>query len=348
MNPGPRYYEYSAVLHVHSRYSDGFGTVPEILGQAREAEVDILGLTDHDTRRAAEDPGEGYHGRVLLLVGAEVTPRQNHVLTWFTETLPPANEPLHTIIQRVSDQGGLSFIAHPNDRGNRTLRLPSYRWTERDIRDFTGIEVWNHLSHWSDRVKGIPTGLWNLRLPWRVLYNGPRAEDLALWDRLAQERPTVGIGGVDAHAVPVPRTHWKVFSYGVSFHAIRTQIFLTEPLSHQNGPDLQQIKRALRDGHCAIMAAHLGREKGFRYWIEDPSQVQFMGDRVSFCPKMRLRGISPVKAIWHVVRNGGRVHTTSGHLLDIPVVEPGCYRVELFRGKKGRAWIYSNPIYVEA
>ncbi len=347
MNPGSPYYEYSAVLHVHSRYSDGFGTVSEILDQAQETEVDILGLTDHDTRTAVQEPGEGYYGRVMLLVGAEITPRQNHLLTWFAEELPPNDSPWPAIVEGVGAQGGLSFVAHPNDRGNRTLKLPSYRWTERETKGVTGIEVWNHLSHWSDSVRSIPSGLWNLFNPFRSLRNGPRVEDLALWDQLCQDARTVGIGGVDAHAVPVPRTPWQVFPYRTSFQAIRTQIYLPKPLSHEWGDDTQLVKTALKDGHCAIMAAHVGREKGFRYWAEQPQHSAFMGDRMPWHPDLRLRGSSPVKATWRLIKNGQPIFTTTGHILDVVAKEPGCYRVELFRGKKSRAWIYSNPLYLD-
>lgn len=346
MNHGSRYYEYSAVLHVHSRYSDGFGTVHEILDQAQDTAVDILGLTDHDTRAAALDPGEGYYGRVMLLVGAEITPPQNHLLTWFAEDLPSKDSPWPDIVQSVADQGGLSFVAHPNDRGNLTLKLPSYRWTERETHGFTGLEVWNHLSHWSDSVGNIPSGLWNLFRPFRALRAGPRPEDLALWDRLSQDACIVGIGGTDAHAVPVPRSRWKVFPYRVSFKAIRTQIYLPEPLTHQWKTDSQLVKTAIKEGHCAIMAAHLGHEKGFRFWAEHPNQWGFMGDRIPWLPEMRLRGSSPINATWRLVKDGQPILTGAGHILDVPAKEPGCYRVELFRGKKSSAWIYSNPLYL--
>ena len=347
MTPSLRYYEYSAALHVHSRYSDGCGTVSEILDQAQGTEVDILGLTDHDTRAAALNPGEGYYGRVMLLVGAEITPQQNHLLTWFAEDLPSKDSPWPAIVQSVAAQGGLSFVAHPNDRGNRTLRLPSYRWTERETKGFTGMEVWNHLSQWSDSVRNVPSGLWSLFHPFRSLHNGPRTEDLALWDRLCQDACIVGIGGSDAHAAPVPRTRWQVFPYRVSFQAIRTQIYLPEPLSHKWRADSQLIKAALTGGHCAIMAAHLGREKGFRYWAEHPKHSAFMGDRIPWHPDVRLCGSSPVNATWRLIKNGQPIFTTTGHLLNVVAKEPGCYRVELFRGKKSRAWIYSNPLYLD-
>ena len=74
------------MIHCHSTYSDGTGTVPEIAAAARAAGLDYLLLTDHDTLAAAELGEEGWHGSVLLLVGFEVSPRaQNHYLAFGLE-----------------------------------------------------------------------------------------------------------------------------------------------------------------------------------------------------------------------------------------------------------------------
>jgi histidinol phosphatase-like PHP family hydrolase len=61
-------FDVSCVVHVHSTYSDGTATVPELLGAAREAGADALLLTDHDSLGAREDGWEGMHGGVFLLV----------------------------------------------------------------------------------------------------------------------------------------------------------------------------------------------------------------------------------------------------------------------------------------
>lgn len=353
MNKSPMWFEYSMAVHVHSRYSDGSGTVPAILHDAQANHVDILMLTDHDTRQGAEDPGEGYFGRTLLLVGAEITPPQNHLLVMFVDHLAHPEEPWADIVDRISSQGGLSFVAHPNDRGNSTLRLPSYRWSEREVRGFTGVEIWNHLSHWSDGVKGIASGLQNLWNPVRGL-DHPRPEDLQLWDQLAQESLSkgqsgvVGIGGVDAHAALIGwrRLSFKVFPYRVSFRTIRTQVYLTEPLTRDLVHDQELIKDALRSGRCAVMAYHVGSEKGFRLWAETPEKSWAMGERVTWSEQLRLKARSPVPAIWRLLRNGNLVSTTRGHLLDQALDGPGVYRVELLRGPRQRGWLYPNPIYV--
>ena len=353
LNRAPLWHEYSVALHVHSRYSDGTGSVSAILRDAQASHVDVLLLTDHDTRMGAKDPGEGYYGRTLLLVGAEITPAQNHLLAFFTERLPNAQEAFSDIVNQVSDQSGLSFVAHPNDSGNSILRLPSYRWTEREVRGFTGLEIWNHLSHWSDGVKGIISGFRSLGNPLRGL-KYPRAQDLRLWDQLAQESLTphgkgvVGIGGIDAHAVRVGwrRLSFRVFPYQVSFRTIRTQVYLTEPFNRDLDHDRELVKDALYNGRCAVMAYRHGSEKGFRLWVEVGEQSWPMGSHVTMQPNLHLKALSPVPAAWLVFRNGNLLTTANGNFLDTILDNPGVYRVELHRGSQKWGWLYPNPVYV--
>src|SRR5687768_14019662 len=71
----------ACVVHLHSGYSDGTGTVPEIARAARRARADVVLLTDHDTLEAKRRGEEGWYGEVLVLVGEEVSPRRrNHYL----------------------------------------------------------------------------------------------------------------------------------------------------------------------------------------------------------------------------------------------------------------------------
>jgi len=60
--------EYTAVLHVHSRYShDGRGSVEEIGAAAARAGVRVVFLTEHNTLAALRDGKEGWHGPTLVL-----------------------------------------------------------------------------------------------------------------------------------------------------------------------------------------------------------------------------------------------------------------------------------------
>ncbi|MDQ4048785.1 MAG: PHP domain-containing protein, partial [Actinomycetota bacterium] len=79
-------HDLACVVHLHSTYSDGTGTVPEIARAAERAGADVVLLTDHDTLEARRRGEEGHHGRVLVLVGHEISPpNKNHMLAFDTE-----------------------------------------------------------------------------------------------------------------------------------------------------------------------------------------------------------------------------------------------------------------------
>ena len=76
-------YDYAGAIHIHSTLSDGSGTVPEIVGDARAAGLDFIMLTDHEHLQARDLGYEGWHDDLLCLVGEEVTPRfHNHYLAF--------------------------------------------------------------------------------------------------------------------------------------------------------------------------------------------------------------------------------------------------------------------------
>lgn len=339
-------FEYRVVLHVHSRYSDGTGTVDEIVADARRAGVDVLWLTDHDTRRAVDNPGPGYYGHLLMLVGAEVTPPTNHCLVLGEVDLPSPQDPLQTVIDRVRDQGGLTFIAHPDDPGSPTARLPSYRWDDRTADGFTGLEVWNHLSDWSRTVRNIPTGIWAAWHPFRRLAAHP--DTLALWDALGQQRRVVGLGGVDVHAahVGVWPARLTIFPYRTAFRGIRTHVYTPEPLPQDWHLAQAMLMEAIGRGRVAVVNARVGEELGFRLWAEHSSAAPAaLGDELDWAQGYRLKGLSPVPARWEIWQNGARVGEQEGTLLEWPVTAAGVWRVVLRRGKGSDVWIYSNALY---
>src|SRR3712207_1199179 len=114
-----RLHDLSCVMHLHSTHSDGTGTVEEIAAAGRANGLDVILLTDHDTLAARE----GWYGSVLLLVGEEVSPKdQNHYLAFGLDRvightgMTPAD-----IAAAVREAGGFGFAAHPFSAGNPKL-----------------------------------------------------------------------------------------------------------------------------------------------------------------------------------------------------------------------------------
>ena len=142
----------SCVAHVHSTYSDGTATVPELLAAARDAGADALLLTDHDSLAARRDGWEGWHGGVFLLVGTEVSPKEGHYLAFGVETeIPHAGRSALEIAAAVRAAGGVGVAAHPFSEGGRMLVRSVARRVVRphgwpvldDERGCDAIELWS-------------------------------------------------------------------------------------------------------------------------------------------------------------------------------------------------------------
>src|SRR2546423_2079845 len=113
----------ACVIHLHSRYSDGTGTVPEIAAAAARAGADVVLLTDHDTLEAKRRGEEGWHGPTLVCVGEEVSPLgENHFLAFgLDREIRHWGLSAAEIVEAVAKAGGFRFLAHPFSHGSPRL-----------------------------------------------------------------------------------------------------------------------------------------------------------------------------------------------------------------------------------
>jgi len=109
-----------ADLHMHSHYSDGLGTIPEILAfVGQQADMDVIAITDHNTIEGAlraRELAEKQGTRFEVIVGEEVSTREGHLLTLFLEERIPPGLSVERSIELTHQQGGLAIIAHPFNR----------------------------------------------------------------------------------------------------------------------------------------------------------------------------------------------------------------------------------------
>src|SRR5690606_23126786 len=136
-----RLFEYCGAVHVHTTYSDGFWPARDVMEAARRAGVHFLAITDHDSLAAAANPGAGWHDGLLVIVGNEISPPENHYLTFGLAHTPDPASPPAVYVPEVTASGGFGFAAHPFDRGNRVLRIKGYPWTAGDDLPFEGLEI---------------------------------------------------------------------------------------------------------------------------------------------------------------------------------------------------------------
>jgi predicted metal-dependent phosphoesterase TrpH len=109
-----------ADLHMHTHYSDGTGSIEEVLEHAQNATpLDVIAITDHDTITGAlraRDLVARSDYRFELVVGEEISTREGHMLALFIEKRIPPDLSIERSIDLVHEQGGLAIVAHPFNR----------------------------------------------------------------------------------------------------------------------------------------------------------------------------------------------------------------------------------------
>lgn len=353
-------YEYVGNLHIHTPYSDGAEYHAEIAEAALLVGLDFLVFTDHNVRL---DGIEGYYGDedrgfVLLLSGEEVhdrarNPQCNHVLVYQAQQeMAPHAHTLSALLNAVYQTGGMSFIAHPDDRAVDWLNEPAIPWLDRSVDGFTGLEIWNYMSRFKDHIQTRRDALRGIFRPEEVVI-GPSPLTLALWDELLSEnRKVVGIGNADAHGTVYhfgPITH-TVFTYDFLFSSVNTHLLTKSPLNGDLEHDRLQLYQALRQGRAFIGYDIPGSTRGFRYSGQGQNASVVMGESIRLGHGVTLQALAPARSHIKIIRYGEVVaEETNVENLTHVVREPGAYRTEVWRSFHGieRAWILSNPIYVE-
>jgi hypothetical protein len=347
-------FDVSCIVHVHSTYSDGTATVPELLGAAGEAGADALLLTDHDSLGARDDGWEGMHNGVFLLVGTEVSPKQGHYLAFGVErAIPHRGRSAVEIAAAVRAAGGLGFAAHPFSVGGRMLLAPLARrivlphgWPALDDeRGCDGIELWSLTTDAAEAWR-TPADAWRwLRDPEGAVAHGPPAHHVRRWEQLSARRRIPAIGGLDGHA-PGIRVRGRVrspLSHGRTFSLLRTHLVCERPLSGDIDADRATILQALAAGAAWLSCPFVAPATGARMWAEqeDAATVPIGAEARAGPAVLRVR--LPRAAELIVVRDGAPMHRAHAATLDLDI-ERGVHRVEA--RVDGRLWLLSNPIHL--
>jgi hypothetical protein len=339
----------SCVAHVHSTYSDGTASVPELLAAARDAGASALLLSDHDSLGALRDGWEGLHDGVFLLVGTEVSPRHGHYLAFgVTREIPHAERSPREIATAVRAAGGVGFAAHPFSEGGRMLMpalarrivLP-HGWPALDDPDgCDGVELWSLTTDAAEAWR-TPGEAWRwLRDPETAVAAGPPAHHLRRWDALSARRRMPAIGGLDGHA-PGIRVRGRVrspLSHARTFSLLRTHLICDEPLSSAT------LLAALRAGRAWLSCPFVAPAAGARLWAErDDGSIVAMGAEAP-AGRTVLRVRLPHPARVAIFRDGGPLHEADDAQVDLDIERPGAYRVEA--RIDGRLWLLSNPVHL--
>ena len=335
-SPEDGYRDIVGVIHIHTRYShDAHGTFEDVIRVANTQRLDYCMTTEHNNLRALREGRQGWHGTTLILIGEELSTRSGHYLALNVTDEIDRYQPVQDIIDEVNRQGGLGFIAHPY--------FKQARWKDWTVSGFTGIEAYNVAHDTLDENKARLV-FWTLTAPVGPFYFSilDRPYDpLAAWDEMIRQHGrVVGIGSADAHEFHVGGL--KFAPYEVMFQLVRTHLLIS---SETLTPEV--IYDALRRGHAYLAIELVTEAKDFTFLAEaDHHVVGVMGDEIPFQPALHLRTWLPTAAQVVLFKDGQAIQSAILQSWDIPVTEPGVYRLEASRHNK--PWIFSNPIYIRA
>jgi hypothetical protein len=351
MDRGGELHPLSCVIHLHSTYSDGTATVPELIEAGKAAGRDVVLLTDHDTLGARRDGWEGWHGSLLLGVGVEVSPRGGHYLAFGLDgEIEHEGVPEHELPGAVAAAGGFGFVAHPFSIGSQISPRFGRRhaWTDLDRDDIAGIELWSLTTDIAERWTSARDAIRYMRAPERQL-DGPPPHHLEAWDRLCERRRVAAIGGLDTHQhgfrirgrmlSPMPNARY--------FRLLATYALLRDEPTGDGEVGLAALYEALREGRAYIGVDGLAPARGFDFRATGPGGVAHMGEEHQ-AGDWVMRARAPDESRIVLIRSGAEIAATWGTSLEHEVSEPGVYRVEARLPVDGREqrWILSNPIYL--
>lgn len=341
---------YPGAIHIHTTYSDGTGTLPEVIAAARDAGLRWIIVTDHDT--LAGLPYAGWHDGLLVIVGYEITPERNHFLALNTRSVVSNALPPQTFIDAVYAQGGFGIIAHPDERVSNDFK-ECYRWDDWTIDGPSaragkpvGLELWNLMSDWGEHLTRRNRYL-NYFIPSLGL-SGPTPATLAWWDRLNMSgRRTFGIGGVDAHAFK-RRTLWgeiEIFPYRWLFGTLTNYLLLDRPLHDDPEAATGQVYAALMAGRSYFVNRLDGAAPSIVFTARRGSEVYTIGDTAKVAGEpLLIEADVGTNAYVRLIANG-KALTSGVRRIRQSVAAGAVYRLEGYIG--GKSWLFTNPIYIE-
>ena len=340
------WYQYSGAIHVHTTESDGTKSFEEVVAIGQSVGLDFIMFSDHMTLNHREMGKEGMYDNMLVIIGYEHNDEDDnhHYLLFGSPKVYPQQMSAREYVAAGADDGAIGIMAHPDEIRNRMARFPPYPWKDWSVEGFTGVELWNQMSEWMERL--TPYNKLAMAFSPRKSMIGPTDRILKKWDEWNMTKSVVGIASVDAHAfsIKVGPLSVEIFPYKVHFRCLRTHILLDKPLSKDFETARHQLYNALRGCRVFISNMRWGKADGFTFYAKNSAQVATCGDTISLDKKTKLVVRLPKRARLKLIHNGQLIMQSDTSNLEYNLSQPGIYRVEAWKGKRG--WIFSNHIRV--
>lgn len=338
---------YPGALHIHTLYSDGTGTIKEITAAAKKAGLKWIIITDHNNLTGLKNNEEGWYDGVAVLIGEEISPddSDHYLALGIKEEINP-DIGYENYIAEVNRQGGIGFIAHPDESENRKNDLRPLRWTNWDVKNYTGIEIWNYLSDLVDNYDTKKAVSWYFNR--NKMLSGPTINTLAWWDKVNNiDKIVPAVAGVDVHALNYnfKGVNLKIFPYLSSLKTVSNIIFTDEQLSEDFRKAKKQILYALKKGNNIIENRIWDKKDVYpEFYIKNSTGKAFSGETIKLDTNTRAVINISKKAKIRLIHNGEVLSETISTSLVVESLKPGKYRLEAYF--KDRPWIFSNPVWV--
>jgi hypothetical protein len=344
-------------IHIHTRRSDGSGTVDDVAAAAAQAGLQFVIVTDHgDGARTADRPS--YRSGVLVIDAVEISTWGGHVVGLGLPTPPyPLAGDARDVIEDIARLGGFSIIAHPvNDK-------LTAQWTEWTA-PFDGMEWLNLDSEWRDesiaRLARVVVAYPFRRVESLGLLLDRSDSALVRWDALTRRRRVVAVASADAHA-RVGFNAAEPYRRGVSipvpgYEALFRTFSVALPQATLSGDaptDARQVLDEIRAGRLFSSVDAVAAQPAFAFTGTSGASRASGGDVLPIHGPVRLHVNvqAPAGARIALFRDGREVRqVTATSLVYDAAQAPGVYRVEVrlsnAPGGPPVPWIVSNPIYV--
>ena len=347
------------VIHIHTRASDGSGTVAEVMAAAEKADLSFIAITDHNVAMTASDLAEDPPD-LPIISGVEVGTSAGHFLalgipaSW----VQPKTSDDQQLLAAARAVGAFRILAHPFH--------PHTPWTDWKTSDFDGMEIWNEDAAWRQRnlfdlMDALLLYGENSQLALVRLASTPE-ENFAKWDELLQQRPVAGICAADTHArIRLAfGKEWHFPGYVPSLEVAREHVLLPPDAGGGNVAlaSASEIVDALRNGHSYCGLDSLYPADGFSFRISNTNGTGGPGDVLRWTGAGRLQISLPSGSslpLIKVIRDGRVIDAERARTIDEPIPGPGHYRTEVYLRQPGLTgwgrwtlWVFSNPVYVKA
>ena len=359
------FFDYRGAVHVLSQRSSKDPVPVNELIAAQKVELDFIVFNDPGLRDSYSD---GYLNGILVIEGSSLN-YLDSLLLYLPADGPESFSTMgnpHVFLADLLSQNpqtpdmDLALLAHPFK--------PGFQWQGDYPTGLGGIEVINLRSIWQSSWLSSPLAfLWSVFvLPFNSdlallrIYTEPEKE-LRLWDKLAQERRTLGVAGAHSKSslIRLGPFSFTFPTYETSFGLISNHVLLESELIGDAERDRAQILRALQFGSVYMSLDILGNPKGFNAVLQQGRRTLPIGSRVSLGEGPLSLNVTlpetpryPYEIVyWH---NGQKIHNVSLPKSELPIDQPGVYRIQvrviptlpLPDGKKWTSWIFTNHFYV--